>query len=79
MKKDVLDALKHIGVALLGALTIYLSSLIPFLLFIVPALVCGAGGWFAAGKDSEPKVKRNTALAWGAIGLAAGIGFYIAL
>lgn len=82
MNKDgtanVGDALKHIGVALLGAILIVITGLyLPnFLLLIIPTAACGIGGWFAGGVN--PKTKRNAAIAWGVIGLVAGIGFWIA-
>ena len=74
---NVSDALKQIGVALAGALVIYLTGeyLPGIFLFIIPALVCGVGGYLAAQGDS----KKKAAIGWGAIGMAAGILFYFAL
>lgn len=77
---NVGDALKHIGIAAIGIAVIYLTQLIaPGLLFIVPALACGAGGYFANGKATSPKIRKNTAIAWACVGMAAGIVFFIAL
>jgi hypothetical protein len=76
---NVGDALKHIGVALVGALIIVLTGLyLPgFLLVIIPPIVCGVGGWFA-DKNPNRKTRIEVALAWGGIGLIAGILFWIA-
>ena len=73
---NVFDALKHIGVALAGALVIYLTGeyLPNFFLLIIPTAVCAAGGYFAGKGDAQIK----TAVGWGIVGLLAGIGFWIA-
>ena len=82
MNKDgtanVGDALKHIGVALVGALIIYLTGeyLPNFLLVIIPPAVCAIGGYFAMQGDQKQKSKA--AFWWGVVGLAAGIAFWIA-
>lgn len=75
---NVWDALKHIGVALVGFILIYLTGayLPNFFLVIIPPAICAVGGWFAAKGD--PKNQKIAAIAWGCIGLAAGIGFWIA-
>lgn len=82
MSKDgtgnVPDALKHIGIALAGALVIYLCHFVPVLLFIVPPIVCGAGGWLADAGDTI-KQRKVVAFVWAGIGLAAGIGFFLSL
>lgn len=73
MDNDVKKALKHIGVAALAFGVILLTGLFlpPVALFIVPPIACGVIGWI---------LTRNltATIAWAGIGLAAGIGFFIA-
>lgn len=73
---NVADALKHIGVALAGALLIYLTGeyLPNICLIIIPPVICAVGGYFAGTGIT----KKKAAFWWGIVGLAAGIAFWIA-
>lgn len=73
MKKDIIEALKHIGVALVAALVLIGSAQVwSGFLFIVPPAVCGFGGWLATKK-------LNVALGWAGLGFVAGVLFFIAV
>lgn len=79
MKKDVLEGLKNIGIALIAALLIVWAGSnlkAPWLILIVTPALTGLGAWLITRKDIA-KTRTQATITWAAIGLAAAIGWYV--
>lgn len=76
--KDVLDGLKHIGIAALAfGIVLVLGLLETWVIIPVTPLIGAVGGYIAVNGDK--KTKLAAAKRFGLIGLAAGVGFYLAI
>lgn len=74
--KNVLTDLKTFGIVLAVAILIaWTGSTGSVLLPFVTTSLCAAGGWFAS-KRKGGKGNWKAAVGWGALGLAAGLGWY---
>lgn len=68
------------GVGLIGSVGLSAAFLPAGFLFFIPPAACGVLGYFAfSKKESSPKQRFLNAIAFAAVGLAAGIAFYFAV
>lgn len=82
MKKDILDALKHIGIALVFALLIVAagsSIKAPWLVIPVTPILSGIAAYLIEKKDESKKTRIELIARWGGFGLAAGLLWYLFL
>lgn len=80
MKKDVLEGLRNIGLALVAALIIVWagSSGSPWLLFVVTPALTGLGAYLIT-KNDDKKTKVKATLTWASFGFLAALGWYLFL